>query len=146
MVSNSKNPAPTRQPGCRGFLICPLIFSTRCVDLLCTRAFPDAIKSPDIFSRPPQRSIEHLLDFKVPQRISYKQIIATFGRLLSRPSWTQNPPPCPLEITEMAYAKLWYSHLCTVCVSLPTAYQPKVAELRQHRILETDMGLPCEGL
>ena len=51
------------------------MFSTRCVDLSCARASSNAVKSPDIFSRPPWRSNAGLLDLKDPQQIPYKQII-----------------------------------------------------------------------
>ena len=43
--------------------------------LSCACVIPDAMRFPDIFSRPPQRSNADLLDFKDPQQISHKQII-----------------------------------------------------------------------
>ena len=52
------------------------MFSMGCVDLSRARMLPDVMEFPDIFSHPPRRSNADLLDFKVPQQISYKQIIA----------------------------------------------------------------------
>jgi len=114
-TSNRKNAA--RRPSYRCFLICPLTFSTRCVDLSCTT----------LSSMPSGRQIFSLVHPRDLMRISWtsKTLNEFLTSKSSRHVWqasfkmvpeSEKPPPCPSEITEMAYANLLYGQGCMVCV------------------------------
>ena len=116
-VSNRRN--ASRRPSYRCFLICPLIFSMKCVDPSCI-TFLSIRRNSQIFSLVHPRDLMRIswtsktLNEFLTSKSSRHVWQASFKTIPER----EKPPPCPSEMTEMAYANLVYGHCCMVCASV----------------------------